>query len=107
MTSMWKAALLAGAAWSTIAGAASAQQAPAADNSVSVDEVTVTARRREENLKDVPVAVDVVEPMPGSWQILEKSHEFVKKDAGTAVFTLNIPPDGTVELTYRVRVQYR
>ncbi|MFY8143940.1 MAG: TonB-dependent receptor plug domain-containing protein, partial [Caulobacter sp.] len=57
MTSMWKAALLAGAAWSTIAGAASAQQAPAADNSVSVDEVTVTARRREENLKDVPVAV--------------------------------------------------
>ncbi len=59
------------------------------------------------NHKDVPVAVDVVEPMPGSWQILEKSHEFVKKDAGTAVFTLNIPPDGTVELTYRVRVQYR
>jgi iron complex outermembrane recepter protein len=57
MTSMWKAALLAGAAWSTIAGAASAQQAPTADNTASVDEVVVTARRREENLKDVPVAV--------------------------------------------------
>ncbi|MET3666721.1 TonB-dependent receptor [Caulobacter sp. 1776] len=57
MTSMWKAALLAGAAWSTIAGVASAQQAPAADNSASVDAVVVTARRREENLKDVPVAV--------------------------------------------------
>ncbi len=57
MTSMWKAALLAGAAWSTIAGVASAQQAPAADNTISVDEVVVTARRREENLKDVPVAV--------------------------------------------------
>ncbi|RRN64472.1 TonB-dependent receptor [Caulobacter sp. 602-1] len=57
MTSMWKAALLAGAAWSTIAGVASAQEAPAASNDVSVDEVVVTARRREENLKDVPVAV--------------------------------------------------
>jgi iron complex outermembrane receptor protein len=57
MTSMWKAMLLAGAAWSTIAGVASAQQAPAASNTVSVDEVVVTARRREENLKDVPVAV--------------------------------------------------
>ncbi|PIB94092.1 TonB-dependent receptor [Caulobacter sp. FWC2] len=57
MTSMWKAALLAGAAWSTIAGVASAQEAPAASDKVSVDEVVVTARRREENLKDVPVAV--------------------------------------------------
>ena len=57
MTSMWKAALLAGAAWSSIAGVASAQQAPATDNSASVDAVVVTARRREENLKDVPVAV--------------------------------------------------
>jgi iron complex outermembrane receptor protein len=57
MKSMWKAALLAGVACSTIAGVASAQQAPVADNSASVEEVVVTARRREENLKDVPVAV--------------------------------------------------
>ena len=57
MTSMWKAALLAGAAWSTISGMAMAQEAPAADNTISVDEVVVTARRREENLTGVPVAV--------------------------------------------------
>ena len=59
MTSMWKAALLAGAAWSTIASAASAQEAPAAaaGDSLSVEQVVVTARRREESLKDVPVAV--------------------------------------------------
>lgn len=58
MTSMWKAALLAGAAWSTIAGVASAQEAPATDNDTTgVEQVVVTARRREENLKDVPVAV--------------------------------------------------
>jgi len=58
MTSMWKAALLAGAAWGAVATAVSAQeQAPAATAGLSVDEVVVTARRREENLKDVPVAV--------------------------------------------------
>ena len=57
MTSMWKAALLAGAAWSAAATAVSAQEAPAANAGLSVDEVVVTARRREENLKDVPVAV--------------------------------------------------
>ncbi|WP_419252982.1 TonB-dependent receptor [Caulobacter sp. ErkDOM-YI] len=58
MTSMWKAALLAGVAWGAVATAVSAQeQAPAATAGLSVDEVVVTARRREENLKDVPVAV--------------------------------------------------
>ncbi|WP_297513158.1 TonB-dependent receptor [uncultured Caulobacter sp.] len=58
MTSMWKVALLAGAAWSAIAGVASArQQAPTGDSAIAVDQVVVTARRREENLKDVPVAV--------------------------------------------------
>lgn len=58
MTSMWKAALLAGAAWGAAATVVSAQeQAPAAGTGLSVDEVVVTARRREENLKDVPVAV--------------------------------------------------
>ena len=57
MTSMWKTALLAGAAWSAIAGFAVAQEAPASSEGLSVDEVVVTARRREESLKDVPVAV--------------------------------------------------
>ena len=58
MTSMWKAALLAGAAWGAAATVVSAQeQAPAAQSGLSVEEVVVTARRREENLKDVPVAV--------------------------------------------------
>ena len=58
------------------------------------------------NHKDTPVTVDVVEPMPATWTILSKSHDFVKKDAHTAVFSLDIPADGTVELTYRVRVQW-
>jgi iron complex outermembrane receptor protein len=55
---MWKAMLLAGAAWGAASAGAYAQTVPA--EGVDVDEVVITARRREENLKDVPVAVSAV-----------------------------------------------
>ena len=58
------------------------------------------------NHKETDITVDVVEPMPGDWRILEKSHEFVKKDARTAVFSIPVPKDGEVKLTYRVQVRY-
>ena len=58
------------------------------------------------NHKEVPITVDVVEPMPGMWNIIEKSADFVKKDAQTAVFSLPMKAGETVELSYRVRVQY-
>ena len=58
MNKMLKLALMAGAAWSTAATTVAAQDAaPAGANPVGVEEVIVTARRREESLKDVPVAV--------------------------------------------------
>jgi len=60
MKTMWKAALLAGCAWSAAATGVYAQDAAPAGEGASVDEVVVTARRREENLKDVPVAVSAV-----------------------------------------------
>ncbi len=58
------------------------------------------------NHKDIPINVDIVEPMVGDWQILEKSHEFVKKDAQTAIFSVPVPKDGETVVTYRVRVKY-
>jgi len=58
MNKLVKAALLAGAAWSVVPTLAIAQTAPA--DEVGVEEVLVTARRREESLKDVPVAVTAV-----------------------------------------------
>ncbi len=58
------------------------------------------------NHKEVPITLDVVEPMPGMWNIIEKSADFVKKDAQTAVFSLPMKAGETVEMTYRVRVQY-
>ena len=57
MKNLMKAALLCGCAWSAVAGAAYAADAAPTDQVNAVDEVVVTARRREENLKDVPSAV--------------------------------------------------
>ncbi|WP_374471835.1 TonB-dependent receptor [Phenylobacterium sp.] len=54
MKALMKAALLASAAWSVIPTLAVAQEAAEAG---VVEELVVTARRREETLKDVPVAV--------------------------------------------------
>src|SRR5512132_3672652 len=58
MRAIFKAALVAGAAWSVMPTLAIAQEA--ATEGTSVEEVVVTARRREESLKDVPVAVTAV-----------------------------------------------
>jgi iron complex outermembrane receptor protein len=58
MQTLWKAALLASVAFGAV-GVANAQTAAPADQAAPgvVEEVVVTARRREEALKDVPVAV--------------------------------------------------
>lgn len=58
------------------------------------------------NHKDEEIVVDVVEPMDGDWAILNKSHEFDKKDARTAVFTLAVPASGETVLTYSVRMSH-
>ncbi len=60
MKAFVKAALFAGAAWSAVPLAAQAQAAAPADDVSAVEELVVTARRREESLKDVPVAVSAV-----------------------------------------------
>ncbi len=58
------------------------------------------------NHKASDVVVDVVEELDSDWTILSKSHEFVKKDARTAVFSLPVQKDGETVLTYSVRVSH-
>ena len=58
------------------------------------------------NHKDTAVTVEVVENIPGDWKILESSHPHVKKDAQTAVFTIPVPVDGEVELTYQAQIRF-
>ncbi len=61
MNRLVKTALLAGAAWGALSSGALAQTAaPSAVQASSVDDVIVTARRRDEQLKDVPIAVSAL-----------------------------------------------
>ena len=62
-----KCALLAGTAWGVLAGASAAQDTEAAAQAANrqqetavVGDIVVTARRRDEQLKDVPVAVSAL-----------------------------------------------
>jgi hypothetical protein len=58
------------------------------------------------NHKTVPVAVEVNEPIGGTWRILRSTHEWSKTDAWAAQFKVPVAADGTSVLTYRVRVTY-
>lgn len=58
------------------------------------------------NHKEDDVTVDIIEPMPADWRILEKSHNYVKRDAHTAVFSVLVPVDGEAVVTYRVWVRH-
>lgn len=55
-----KTALLAGAAWSAMSTIALAQDVPTQEESASLDEIVVSARRRDEALKDVPISVSAL-----------------------------------------------
>ncbi|HYE47630.1 MAG TPA: TonB-dependent receptor [Caulobacter sp.] len=85
MKTMWKAMLLAGAAWSAASVGAYAQDVPS--EGVDVEEVVVTARRREENLKDVPVAVSAV------------SEAALERSGGTDITIIQqVTPNATVQV---------
>jgi hypothetical protein len=58
------------------------------------------------NAKKEAVTVTVLEPMPGDWEILEKTHAFTKETSGTAKFLVNVPADGSATLKYRARVKW-
>ncbi len=58
------------------------------------------------NHKDVAEVVEVVEPAPGDWEILDSSHPAKKEDAHTFVFEVKVPANGEEKITYRVRVRW-
>jgi hypothetical protein len=61
------------------------------------------------NRKTEPVEVRVVERLyrGANWIVSNPSHEFVKTDAQTVEFPVNVPADGEVVVTYRVRYTWR
>jgi len=58
------------------------------------------------NHKDTPQQVTIIEHLNGDWKITDKSTDFVKKDSRTAEFTVSAPANGSVKVTYTVRVTY-
>jgi hypothetical protein len=58
------------------------------------------------NHKDVPISIQVNEPVGGTWRMLRSSHEWEKTGAWASQFTVPVAADGTSTLKYRVRVTY-
>lgn len=69
------------------------------------DKVQETDYRIEvRNQKDTPVRVVVSKSLPGFWEILSSSVDYVKKSASEVEWTLDIPAEGkgVIDLTVRV-----
>jgi len=57
------------------------------------------------NHKEQNIEVNIVEPMTRDWAIISSSHDYVKRDARTALFKVKVPADGETVVTYRVRIR--
>ena len=57
------------------------------------------------NHKDTDIEVNVVEHMwrYANWKIIDKSHDFTKKDALTIEFKVPVIKDGETKVIYTVR----
>lgn len=58
------------------------------------------------NGKDVAQDVLVVEPIPGDWRITAESQPHTKSSASTATWTVQVPKDSQVALTYTADVTW-
>src|SRR5215510_5056349 len=58
------------------------------------------------NHKDIPIVVQVNEPIGGDWDMLSFSHKFKKTAAFAAQFNVPVAKDGTSVLKYRVRAKW-
>ena len=58
------------------------------------------------NHKAAAIAVEVNEPIGGTWRMLRSSHQWTKTDAWAAGFNVPVASDGTGVLKYRVRETY-
>lgn len=58
------------------------------------------------NHKSEDITVSVIEHLWADWRILQKSHDFVKRDARTVEFPVKVPKDGSVTVTYTARTRW-
>jgi hypothetical protein len=58
------------------------------------------------NHKKENITVEVVEPMPGDWEVIRASHPHEKLQAFTARWNVPVPKEGEAKLSYRIRVRF-
>jgi hypothetical protein len=58
------------------------------------------------NHKDIPISVEVNEPIGGDWEMVNSTYKFTKTAAFAAQFDVTVDKDGASVLKYRVRVRY-
>ena len=58
------------------------------------------------NHKQEAVTVEVIEPMPGDWEMLRATHPHEKIQAFTAQWKIPVAKDGESKLSYRIRVRF-
>ncbi len=66
-------------------GVASAQDGPPAGDGVAVEEVVVTSRRRDEQLQDVPIAVNAITPRDRETLVLENLDDYLRQSPGATL----------------------
>jgi hypothetical protein len=78
---------------------------------IQTDYRQITSNRHESeweitirNRKNVDIKIGIIEPFYGHWKIINNSHAFIKKDAFTVRFDVEVPKDQEVKVTYRVQV---
>jgi len=58
------------------------------------------------NHKDIPIVVQVNEPIGGDWEMLSSTYKYTKTAAFAAQFNVPVAKDGTSALKYRVRAKW-
>lgn len=58
------------------------------------------------NHKDIPIVVQVNEPIGGDWEMLSSTYKYTKTAAFAAQFNVPVAKDGTSVLKYRVRAKW-
>ena len=58
------------------------------------------------NHKEEDTEVQIIEPIPGDWTVLNSSHEYEKIEAHTLRYTVKIPKDKEEKISYRVRMTW-
>jgi len=58
------------------------------------------------NHKDIPITVELNEPIGGDWEMLSSNFKFTKTGAFAAQFQVPVEKDGTAVVKYRVRARW-